>query len=132
MLATGWARPSRIAGSRHALRPYTTGRGPPVITQKRAQAREIRLEGIEQRKGFRGVHKIKVAAEADRMAIEGARDIVHNFKSRFAVEVGIPPIDSGGERVGQLQVRLRRNGWEIKRPPRVLQTQFVHQSRIDY
>src|SRR5712671_7879508 len=112
MLATGWARPSRIAGSRHALCPYATGCS--IISQKSSQAREIRLEGIEQRKGFRGVHKIKVAAEAERMAIEGACDVVDNFKSRFAVEVGIPSINPGGERVGQLQVRLRRNGWEIK------------------
>src|SRR5712672_4010707 len=112
MLATGWARPSRIAGGGDALWPYAAGCS--IISQKCAQAREIRLEGIEQRKGFRGVHKIKVAAEADRVAIEGARDVVHNFKLRFAVEVGIPSIYPGGECVGQFHVRLRRNGWKIK------------------
>src|SRR5882762_1918692 len=112
MLATGWTRPSGIAGGGDALRPDASGCS--IISQKCAQAREIRLEGIEQRKGFRGVHKIKVAAEADRMAVEGACDVVHNFKSRFAVEVRIPSINTGGECVGQFQVRLRRNGWKIK------------------
>src|SRR5580765_8173827 len=104
MLATSWARPARIAGGGHALRAYASGCS--IISQKRTQAREVRLEGIEQRKGFRGVHIIKVSTEADRVAIEGACDVVHNFKSRFAVEVGIPAINPGGECVGQLQMRL--------------------------
>src|SRR5258706_6989622 len=131
MLATGWARPSRIPGSRHALRPHTIRRTS-IISQKCAKAGKVRLEGIEQREGFGGVDKVEVATEANRMAIEGACDVVHNFKSRFAVEVGIASINPGCERIRQFQVRLRRNRWKIKRPPRVLQTQFVHQSRIDY
>src|SRR5882762_1075508 len=130
MLASGWARPSRIAGSRHTLRAYAVRRTS-IISQKCAKAGKVRLEGIEQREGFGGVDKIKVSAEAYRMAIEGARHVVYNFKSRFAVEVGIPSINPGGECVGQFQVRLRRNGWKIKRPSRVLQTQFVHQARIN-
>src|SRR5712672_4207747 len=131
MLASGWARPSRIPGSRHALRPHTIRRTS-IISQKCAKAGKVRLEGIEQREGFGGVDKIEVATEANGMTVECACAVVHDFKSRFAIEVRIPAVNTSGECVGQLQVRLCRNRWEIKRPPRVLQTQFVHQSRIDY
>src|SRR6266481_1720870 len=130
MLASRWSRASHIAGRRHALGPYTSCRS--IISQKCAEAGKIRLEGIEQREGFGGVDKIEVATEANRMAVEGACDVVHDFKSRFAIEVRIPAVNTSGESVGQLQVRLRRNRRKIKRPSRILYAQFVHQIRINH
>jgi len=68
-----------------------------------------RFKRIEERKRFRGVDKIEVASEADRVAVETTGYIVNNLKARLAVKIRIAAIDPGSERVGQLQVRLGRN-----------------------
>src|ERR1700687_2610167 len=129
MLAASRSGTTGIGRRRHTLRAYAARRS--VISQKCTQAREIRLEWIEQRKRFRGVHKIEVATETDGVAVKAARHIVNDLKARLAVKIRIAAIDSRGERIGELQVRLRGNGRKIKRAARILHAQLVHQFRID-
>src|SRR6202040_3005189 len=112
MLAPGRSGAAGVSCRGHALRPDAAGRS--VISQKCAEVRKVRFKRIEERERFGGIDKIEVAAKAERMDIEGARNIVDQFKARLAIKIRIAPVDSGRERVRELQVRLRRDGREIK------------------
>src|SRR5258706_10238087 len=109
MLATGRSWAARVACGRHTLRAVDA-----VIPKECAEVREVRFKRVEERKRFCGIDKIEVATKADGVTIEGARNIVDQFKARLAVEVRVAAIDSRCERVRELQVRLGRDGREIK------------------
>src|ERR1700739_1655700 len=110
MLATRRPRPAWIARRRHALRAMDT-----VVAEVGAKTRKIRLKRVEKRKRLRSVDKVEVASKADRMPVEGPRNVVNQLETRLAVEIGIAAVASRRERVGQLQVRPRGNRGEIER-----------------
>src|SRR5205809_7791651 len=80
---------------------------------------------------FRRPNPIKVSAERPGMTSTHMRDVVHDFKPRLLVEIRITPVDSDGKRVSHCKVRLRTDDGEIEATPRVLRSQFVHQSRTE-
>src|SRR4029077_14268995 len=116
----------RVSRGRHALRAIDA-----VITEVRAEIREVRFKGVEQGEGFRSVDKVEVSAEADGVAVETAGYIVPDLEGRLAVKVRVSAVSSRRERIGQFQVRLRGNRREIERAARILHAQLVHQFCID-
>jgi hypothetical protein len=59
------------------------------------------------------------------MAVAAESNTVHQLKSRFAVKIWIAPVDSGCKCVGELKVGLRGYRRKVKRPPGILDAQFI-------
>src|SRR5476649_1620507 len=80
-----------------------------IVPEKRAEAREIRLERIENCETFRGFYEIIIGAKADRVSAMRGGHIVCQLEPGFPVEVGVSAVDPGCKRVGELQMRLSRH-----------------------
>src|SRR5262249_55449265 len=104
----------------------------PVAAEERGQAGEIGFKGIEEREGLGGADKVVVAAEAEGVFADGDIEVVHEFETRFAVEVGVAAVDAGGKGVGKLQVRLRGDGGEVEGAARKLNAQLVDHPGVDH
>jgi len=109
MLAADRSGSARVSSRGHALRAIDA-----VVAEKCAQVGKVCFKRIEERERFGGIDEIEVAAKADRVAIEAARNVVDQLKARFAIKVRVAAIHSRRESVRQFQVRLRRNRREIK------------------
>src|SRR4029077_6796302 len=95
MLTASWAGTTGIPWSRDTLRAAPAGGT--VVPQESAEAGEVRLEGIEEREGFRGFHEIEIAAKTDGVLVEAASDVVHQLKARLAVKFWIAAVHSDSE-----------------------------------